>query len=109
MAYTQDKVIEVAKSFLKQASNRHSIRSAYLFGSYVRGTQKDYSDIDIALVMPRISEPKRYYEESIDIFHEAQEFNSLLEVVCFREDEFEKGEEAIVNRIKKEGIKLELS
>ncbi len=109
MAYTQDKAIELAISFLKQAARKHTIYSAYLFGSYVRGTQKDYSDIDIALVMLRIKESKRYYEESLDIFHEAQEFNSLLEIVCFREDEFEKGEEAIVNRIKKEGIKIELS
>lgn len=108
MAYTQDNALELAISFLKQASKKHPIRSAYLFGSYVRGTQKDYSDIDIALVMPRLSEPKGYYEESIDIFHEAQEFNSRLEVICFREDEFEKGEEAIVNQIKKEGIKMEL-
>jgi len=109
MAYTQDKAVELAMSFLSQASKRHSIRSAYLFGSYVRGTQKDYSDIDIAIVMPRISEPKRYYEESLDIFHEAQEYNSLLEVVCFREDEFEEGQTAIVNQIKKEGVKIELS
>jgi len=109
MAFTQDKVLELAKSFLKQASGKHSIRSAYLFGSYVRGTQKDYSDIDIALVMPRINESKRYLEESQDIFHEAQEFNSLLEVVCFREDEFEEGQTAIVNQIKKEGIRIELS
>ena len=108
MAYTQDKALELAKSFIKQASMRHSIRSAYLFGSYVRGTQKDYSDIDIALVMPRVSEAKVYYKESQDIFHEAQEFNSLLEVVCFREDEFERGDEAIVNQIKKEGVRIEL-
>ncbi len=109
MAYTQDKALELAKSFLQQAAEKHLIRSAYLFGSYVRGTQKDYSDIDIALVMPTISEAKRYYEESRDIFHEAQEFNSLLEVICFREDEFESGSAAIVSQIKREGIRIELS
>jgi len=46
VAYTQNKALELARSFLKQASKRHQIRLAYLFGSYVRGTQKDYSDID---------------------------------------------------------------
>jgi len=39
---------------------------------------------------------ERYYEESLAIFHEAQEFNSLLEVICFKEDEFERGEAAVV-------------
>lgn len=107
MAYTQNKAVELAKSFLKQASKRHPIRFAYLFGSYVRGTQKDYSDIDIALVISGKGE--RYYEESLALFHEAQEFNSLLEVICFREDEFERGEAAVVARIKKEGLQLDLA
>lgn len=107
MAYTQNKAVELAKSFLKQASKRHPIRVAYLFGSYVRGTQKDYSDIDIALVMPGKNE--QYYEESLAIFHEAQEFNSLLEVICFREDEFERGEAAVVAQIKREGLRIDFA
>ncbi|MEW6096727.1 MAG: nucleotidyltransferase domain-containing protein [bacterium] len=108
MDYTQDKAIELTKSFLNQVSKRHPIRSAYLFGSYVRGTQKYYSDIDLALIMPKMSQPERYYEETLDIFHEAQEFNSFLEVICFREDEFEQEEETIISQIKKEGIKIEI-
>lgn len=107
MAYTQDKAIELARFFLKHASKRHPICSAYLFGSYVRGTQKAYSDIDIALVIPKTKNIERYYEESIAIFHEAQEFNSLLEIICFREDEFDKEEAAIVTQIKKEGLRID--
>lgn len=107
MAYSQNKALELAKSFLKQASKRHAIRLAYLFGSYVRGTQKDYSDIDIALVVPGKGE--RYYEETLAIFHEAQEFNSLLEVICFREDEFERGEAAVVAQIKREGLQIDFA
>lgn len=108
MAYTQDKAIELAKSFLKQSSNRHPIQAAYLFGSYARGTQKSYSDIDIAVVLGKIAQIKRYYEETLEIFHEAQEYNSLLEILCFREDEFERDGEGIISKIKKEGVKIEL-
>ena len=107
MAYTKDKAIELAKSFLKQVSKRHPIQSAYLFGSYARGTQSDYSDIDIAVVFEKIAQTQRYYEESFDIFHEAQEYNSLLEIFCFREDEFETDGGTIVVKIKKEGIEIE--
>lgn len=109
MAYTQDKAVELARSFLHEVSKRHKIRSAYLFGSYARGTQKDYSDIDIAVVIPSISQSGRYHEEAFDIFHEAQEFNSFLEVVCFKEDEFNRDREAIVKQIKKEGVKIEFN
>ncbi len=109
MAYTQDKAIELARSFLKQASKKHPIRTAYLFGSYARGIQKEYSDIDIAVVFEKITHGKRYYEESFEIFHEAQEYNSFLEVLCFQEDEFESNGGAIVAKIKKEGVKIEFS
>ncbi len=49
-----------------------------------------------------------YYEETFEIFHEAQEFNSLLEILCFREEEFESDGGTIVAQIKKEGIRIEL-
>ncbi|HHT9126306.1 MAG TPA: nucleotidyltransferase domain-containing protein [Candidatus Brocadiia bacterium] len=109
MAYTQDEAIELAKSFLKQTSKRHLIRFAYLFGSYARGTQKEYSDIDIAVIIRKTNQTKNYYEETFEIFHEAQEYNSLLEILCFREDEFESNGGMIVAQIKKEGIKIELN
>lgn len=107
MAYTKDGAIELAKSFLKKAAKRYPIQSAFLFGSYARGTQRDYSDIDIAIVLGKIMQPHKYREETFELFHEAQEYNSLLEILCFREDEFEEDGEAIVSQIKKEGIKIE--
>lgn len=107
MALTQDKAIELARRFLNQASKGHRILSAYLFGSYARGGQRDYSDIDLALVISPKS--KKFYEETFDIFHEAQELNPLLEVICFKEDEFDIDGALIVRQIKKEGIEIEFS
>jgi len=40
------------------------------------------------------------------IFHKAQEYNSLLEVVCFTQGEFDQDGEALAQLIKKEGIRL---
>ncbi|MFH0775120.1 MAG: nucleotidyltransferase domain-containing protein [bacterium] len=108
MAYTKDKAIELANSFLWQVSKKYPIRLAYLFGSYAKGNQCEYSDIDIAVVLGRV-EQDRYYEESFEIFHEAQEYNSLLEILCFKEDEFEKDGGTIISKIKKEGIRIEIS
>lgn len=108
MAYTKDKAIELSRSFLKQALKKHPIHSAYLFGSYARGIQSDYSDIDIAIIIRKIVQPQKYQEEAFEIFHEAQEYNSLLEVLCFREDEFKRDGGTIVAKIKKEGIRIKL-
>ncbi len=109
MDYTKDKVIEMARSFLIQASKRHPIQAAYIFGSYAMETQKPYSDIDIAVILGRAAEYGKYHEETFEIFHEAQEYNSLMEVICFKEDEFENDGMTIISRIKKEGIKIEFS
>lgn len=107
MAYTKNEAIELAKKFLAVAAKNHPICSAYLFGSYAKGTQKNYSDIDIAAVFAKTTQPEKYYEQSIEIFHEAQEYNSLLEIICFREDEFEMDGGTIASRIKREGVKIE--
>lgn len=107
MAYTQNEALELVKSFLKKASKKHPIQFAYLFGSYARGTQKDYSDIDVAVGLGEIALPNKYFEETFEIFHEAQEYNPVLEVICFKKDEFIRNGESIVVQIKKEGIRIE--
>ncbi|MBI3391835.1 MAG: nucleotidyltransferase domain-containing protein [Nitrospirae bacterium] len=105
MALTKDDALEIARSFLVEAKKQHEISSAYLFGSYVSGREKDWSDIDLAVVLAGKSiSHDRYVSESFEIFHEAQEYNSLLEVVCFRQEEFEEIGASIVSRIKREGI-----
>ena len=46
------------------------------------------------------------FDEDFEIFHEAQKYNSLLEVVCFVQDEFDQDGTTLVRKIKKEGLKL---
>jgi hypothetical protein len=46
------------------------------------------------------------FDESFEIFHEAQEYNSILEVVCFDQGEFDRDGGTLVRKIKKDGIKL---
>ena len=107
MALSKDEVIEIVNSFLEVARQRHDVREAYLFGSFAKGAPKDYSDVDLAIVLGSINaseEPP--FDESFKIFHEAQQFNSLLEVVCFRQEEFDKDGGSLVKQIKKEGIRL---
>ena len=107
MALSKDEVIRMAKEFLDQVRRKYDVRDAYLFGSFAQGTAADYSDVDLAIV---IGNPSRLEESLFDepfmIFHEAQEFNSRLEVVCFPQEEFDENGGALARQIKKEGIKL---
>jgi len=97
----------MANGFLKLLREKYDIRQAYLFGSYAKGATKEYSDIDIAVVLGTFNmDEESPFDEYFRIFHEAQEYNSLLETVCFLQEEFDKDGGALVKQIKKEGIRL---
>lgn len=97
----------MAKGFLELLRHKHDVREVYLFGSFAKGLAKDYSDVDLAIVLGSLDiSEKSPFNEAFKIFHEAQKYNSLLEVVCFVQEEFDQDDGALIRRIKKEGIRL---
>jgi predicted nucleotidyltransferase len=107
MALSKDEVIKMANEFLELLRQTHDVRQAYLFGSFAKGTAKDYSDVDLAIVLGSLDiSEESPFDEDFKIFHEAQKYNSLLEVVCFPQEEFEQDGGALVRLIKKEGVRL---
>jgi predicted nucleotidyltransferase len=107
VAFSKDEVIKMAKGFLELLRHKHDVREVYLFGSFAKGLAKDYSDVDLAIVLGSLDiSEKSPFNEAFKIFHEAQKYNSLLEVVCFVQEEFDQDDGALIRRIKKEGIRL---
>lgn len=107
MALSKDEVMKIATGFLDLLRQKHDVRQAYLFGSFAKGIEKDYSDVDLAVVLGALDTSEDSpFDEKFRIFHEAQKYNSLLEVVCFLEEEFDRDGGALVKLIKKEGIRL---
>lgn len=107
MALSRDEVINLVEGFLKACSRNHDIKQAYIFGSFAKGTAKGYSDVDVAIVLGSLqSSEESPYDEDFEIFHEAQQYNSLLEVVCFDLDAFDRDGGTLIKRIKKEGIRV---
>lgn len=107
MALSKDEVINIVTGFLKRSSQKHKIKQAYMFGSFAKGTAKEYSDIDVAVIlesMGRVEDSP--FDEDFEIFHEAQQYNSLLEVVCFAQDTFDRCGDSIIRRIKEEGFRV---
>ena len=107
MALSKDEAIEIAHGFLNLIRPKHFVRQAFLFGSFAKDMDKDYSDVDLAVVLESLHATKDSpFGEEFEIFHEAQEYNSLLEVVCFAKDRFDQNNGTLIRRIKKEGIRL---
>jgi predicted nucleotidyltransferase len=107
MALSEDEVIKLVNDFIQILRQRHDIREVYLFGSFAKGMAKEYSDVDLAVVLGSLDNSfAPPYDEYFKIFHEAQKYNSLLEVVCFNREEFDRDGGTLVRQIKREGIKL---
>lgn len=105
MGYSKDEIINTAKNIIVFLAEKHNIKSAYIFGSYSRGSGSESSDIDIAIVLDKIRNGSPF-NEAFEIFHEVQKQNSLFEVICFSEAEFTNDEQEVIKIIKKEGIKI---
>lgn len=91
MALSKDDIIRIANEFLKSIRQKHDVRQAYLFGSWATGTTKDYSDVDLAIVLgARTNFEPSPFNEDFQIFHEAQKYNSLLEVISFVQNDFDE-------------------
>lgn len=46
----QEKVIDLAREFVKRINKERAIKFAYLFGSFAKGTFNNMSDVDIAVM-----------------------------------------------------------
>ncbi len=51
MALSKDDVIKLVNEFIQALRQRHDIREVYLFGSFAKGMEKEYSDVDLAVVL----------------------------------------------------------
>jgi len=105
VALTKDEIIQEVKPLLVDLKKRHDIKEAFLFGSYARGNPGEYSDVDVALVLGSVRNGSPF-DEIFEIFHEAQRHDSRLEVVCFREEEFSRGDTTLSRYIKREGVRI---
>lgn len=105
MGYSEDEIIKVARNIISNLTHKHNIKAAYIFGSYSKGNASLSSDIDVAVVLDKIRNGSPF-NEAFEIFHEVQKQNSLFEVVCFSEIEFQNETEEVIKHIKKEGIKI---
>ena len=79
------------------------ISKAYIFGSYVRGQVDKWSDIDVAIVSPQISNDR--FEERIRLTELAISVDDRLEPLPFNLDSF-SDDDPFVRQIKDEGLAI---
>jgi len=98
-------VIKIVQKFISRLEKDGiHIESAYLFGSYARGAELTWSDIDVAIIASNISDDR--LDERIRFTKLSSAIDSRIEPVPFKPETF-VDEDPLVWEIKKEGILIE--
>lgn len=80
-----------------------TISQAYIFGSYAKGKANKWSDIDLAIVSPQITEDR--FEERVKLTKIAISVDDRLEPLPFTPDTF-SDDDPFVLKIKNEGLAI---
>ena len=107
MAIATDSIVEIVKRYIAELEkNNIKVIEAVLFGSHVRGTTKEESDIDVALVSPDFTGDR--FEDRRKIVPLRRNIDNRIEPLPFRPEDFYDGG-MLVEEIKKTGMRLNLS
>jgi uncharacterized protein len=104
MAKVPDNIILTIRKLVKEAKrNNINISQAVLFGSYALGTNKEYSDIDVALVSEDF-EGTRFFD-NLKLMDTVLNVNSDIETHPFRPEDFTT-DNPLVKEILEYGVRI---
>ena len=101
----RDAAIGIVRDYTREIQSRGvNLRTAILYGSYAKGTQHEWSDIDVALVADEFT---GFYMEDKKLFPYIgiKKPYIIVEAVTFSTDYFNDGD-PFINEIVKTGIKI---
>jgi uncharacterized protein len=87
--------------FKRLIENHFDISQIFLFGSYARGTNREHSDIDVAVLVNSIK--GNYFETTPLLWKLRREVDARIEPVLFEKDNDPSG---FIDEIKRTGIEI---
>jgi predicted nucleotidyltransferase len=103
MATLPDTITQSIEQFLKAIQQQQRIEAAYLYGSQVKDTASEWSDIDIAIISPDFSAD--LFQEKLNLMRLAAQIDDRIEPRPFRPMDFNINE-PLVNEIQRTGIQI---
>ncbi len=95
-------ILETIRKFItKLDKNGIHVEAIYLFGSYAKGNDDIFSDIDLAVISSDLTNDR--FEERIRLMKLSSGIDSRIEPVPFRPETF-VDEDPLAWEIKKEGL-----
>jgi|SRR3990172_2816983 len=99
------KVLDIARQYALAVKTHYDCKQVFLFGSYVKGTPHEESDIDIAVILKEYENPM---DIQLDLMRLRRTIDSRIEPHPFREKDFNITN-PIVDEILKHGQRIDSS
>ena len=80
----KEQAIKLAQRYKEAVAERLPLKALYLYGSYSKGNYTEDSDIDIAVVVERMSDD--YFEDTPLLWKLKRKISNLIEPVLLTED-----------------------
>ena len=93
--------LDLLKKNLSQVGINDS--KVYLFGSWAKGKEHEYSDIDICIVSDQFKDKNRF-DDTLRIIKVARKIDENIEPILLNFKDFENKYDTLVTEVKKYGI-----
>lgn len=81
----KEQAIKLAQEYKKVLMENMPVKALYLYGSYSKGNYTEESDIDIAVVVDRLSDD--YFEDTPLLWKLGRKVSYLIEPILLTEDD----------------------
>jgi len=95
-------IIETAERFTKEIPAELNFKKAYLFGSYAKGSEREESDIDIAIVLGNMTD---FFDIQMQLMRIRRKIDLRIEPHPISENEFNDSN-PFAFEIKRTGIEI---
>lgn len=95
-------ILRSVEEYIKEISKHYSIEGVYIFGSYAKGTNHEYSDIDVAIV---INSDSNTFDLMVEMMLLTQNIDLRIEPHPIKIKDFKEGN-PFVEEIINTGIKV---
>ncbi|MEW6215595.1 MAG: nucleotidyltransferase domain-containing protein [Nitrospirota bacterium] len=102
--YTTTEIRKVVKALVETlTASKIDVDKIILYGSYAKGTPRDHSDIDIAVISPSFK-GKKLLEIQAELAKIFSKYLSIVEPVGYSSEDFQSAEpETLLGEIKRSG------
>ena len=98
----KNEALNIAEKYAELIRNSYNLQNVFLFGSYAKGTFRDESDIDLAIVLNEMDD---FFKVQLDLMKLRRKIDSRIEPHPFLSKDF-NATNPLANEIMKYGVKL---